>query len=36
MIMGAGHMIAQMIFRHRDAQLIDEFIDNVVHNALFA
>ena len=36
MIMGAGHMIAQMIFRHRDALLIDEFIDNVVHNALFA
>ncbi len=36
LIMGAGHMIAQMIFRHRDAQLIDEFINNVVHNALFA
>lgn len=36
LVMGAGHMIAQMIFRHRDAKLVDEFIDNVVHNALFA
>lgn len=35
MIMGAGHMIAQMKFRHRDDQLIDEFIDNIVHKALF-
>lgn len=36
MVMGAGHMIAQMIFRHRDETLVDEFIDNVVHKALFA
>lgn len=36
LIMGAGHMIAQMIFRHRDQHLVDEFIENVVHNALFA
>lgn len=35
MIMGSGHMIAQMKFRHRDNQLIDEFIENIVHNALF-
>ena len=34
-VMGAGHMIAQMKFRHRDDQLIDEFIENIVHNALF-
>lgn len=34
-VMGAGHMIAQMKFRHRDDRLIDEFIENIVHNALF-
>ena len=33
-VMGAGHMIAQMKFRHRDDKLVDEFIDNIVHNAL--
>ena len=34
-VMGAGHMIAQMKFRHREDRLIEEFIENIVHNALF-
>jgi TetR/AcrR family transcriptional regulator, hemagglutinin/protease regulatory protein len=35
-IMGSGHMIAQMKFRNCDEALVDEFIDTIVHRTLSA
>ncbi len=35
LIMGSGHMIAQMKFRHRDDGMIEHFIDTVIGRALF-
>ena len=35
LIMGSGHMIAQMKFRHRDDGMVEHFIDTVIGRALF-
>lgn len=35
LIMGSGHMIAQMKFRHRDDDMVEHFIETVVERALF-
>ena len=34
-VMGSGHMIAQMKFRRRDDSLIRKFVENIVYHALF-
>ncbi len=35
LIMGSGHMIAQMKFRHTDGVIVDTFIDTLIHRSLF-
>lgn len=35
LIMGSGHMIAQMKFRHRDDTMVDRFIQSLIERALF-
>ena len=35
LIMGSGHMIAQMKFRHRDDAMVDRFIQSLIERALF-
>ena len=35
LIMGSGHMIAQMKFRHRDDGMIEHFIETLIERALF-
>lgn len=35
LIMGSGHMIAQMKFRHRDDAIVEELIDTLIQRALF-
>ena len=36
LIMGSGHMIAQMKFRHRDDEMVDTFIRSLISRALFS
>lgn len=35
LIMGSGHMIAQMKFRHRDDAMVEGFIQTLIERALF-
>ena len=35
LIMGSGHMIAQMKFRHRDDAMVEHFIQSLIERALF-
>ena len=35
LLMGSGHMIAQMKFRHRDNEMIENFIQSLTERALF-
>ncbi len=35
LIMGSGHMIAQMKFRHRDDAMVERFIQSLIERALF-
>ncbi len=35
LIMGSGHMIAQMKFRHRDDAMVETFIQTLIERALF-
>ena len=35
LIMGSGHMIAQMKFRHRNDEMVERFIQSLIERALF-
>jgi hypothetical protein len=35
LIMGSGHMIAQMKFRQRDDRLVENFIQTLIGRSLF-